>query len=665
MPLIETKGAASAQGFGLTLGGAEPVYIEQIFSTYLYTGNGSTQTITNGIDLSGKGGLVWIKSRNLATYNHALFDTNRGVNRFLITDGSNAELTASSNTLTAFNSNGFSLGADTTYGLVNQSNSNLVSWTFRKQPKFFDVVTWTGDGTANRAIPHNLGSVPGMVFMKKTSGTGEWYAWSRAYSFAGGTAPSVNCMGTLNSTIAFNGGYSETQRFSPYPTATEFYTGSVTTSTGVNNLGDTYVAYLFAHNAGGFGLTGTDNVISCGSFTADGSGNATINLGYEPQWVMVKRTDSTSNWFMVDSMRGNPTLITSVSNEQILRANTSDAETSSWGFANPTATGFQAASIGASSTWIYIAIRRGPMKTPTTGTSVLNPTQTSATSGTVITTGFPVDFQMIGINDGSASNMRARSRLTGINSTTGSVLTPYLVTSSTAAETSAASGSLLWDNTGFQVPTLNSGNPTIFWSFGRAPGFFDEVCYTGDYAGNPQIPHNLTVSPELIIAKCRSGTGAWYINSPLIGTDYQLAFNTSAKSAGSTYTLTPTYFQNPDINYPTGGTFVAYLFASCPGVSKCFSFTGTGTLQTINCGFASGARLVLIKRTDAAGDWYIWDSSRGISSANDPYLLLNSTAAEVTTTNWVDATSVGFQVTAASGNNVNINGASYIGLAIS
>jgi hypothetical protein len=114
----------------------------------------------------------------------------------------------------------------------------------------------------------------------------------------------------------------------------------------------------------------------------------------------------------------------------------------------------------------------------------------------------------------------------------------------------------------------------------------------------------------------------------------------------------------------SGTKFVNYLFATCAGVSKCTAFTGTGTLQTINCGFTSGARFVLIKRTDSTGDWYVWDSSRGLSSSTDPYLLLNSTAAEVTSTNWVDTTSTGFQVTAASGNNVNINGASYIALAI-
>jgi len=113
-----------------------------------------------------------------------------------------------------------------------------------------------------------------------------------------------------------------------------------------------------------------------------------------------------------------------------------------------------------------------------------------------------------------------------------------------------------------------------------------------------------------------------------------------------------------------GGTYVAYLFATCPGVSKVGSYTGTGALQTINCGFTGGARFVLIKRTDSTGGWYVYDSARGISSGNDPYLLLNSTAAEVTGTNYVDTTSVGFQVTAAAPAGLNANGGTYIFLAI-
>jgi hypothetical protein len=114
----------------------------------------------------------------------------------------------------------------------------------------------------------------------------------------------------------------------------------------------------------------------------------------------------------------------------------------------------------------------------------------------------------------------------------------------------------------------------------------------------------------------------------------------------------------------SGGTYVAYLFATCAGVSKVTSFTGNGSSQTINCGFTAGSRFVMIKRTDSTGDWYVWDSARGIVSGNDPHLSLNSTAAEVTSDDTIDTDSTGFIVNQVSATNSNVNGASYIVLAI-
>jgi hypothetical protein len=114
-----------------------------------------------------------------------------------------------------------------------------------------------------------------------------------------------------------------------------------------------------------------------------------------------------------------------------------------------------------------------------------------------------------------------------------------------------------------------------------------------------------------------------------------------------------------------GDTYVAYLFASCPGVSKVFSFTGNGSSQTINCGFTGGSRLVLIKRTDSTGNWVIFDSARGIVAGNDPALYLNSTAAEVTGVDAIDTDSTGFIVNQETTFNLNVNNATYIGLAIS
>ena len=114
----------------------------------------------------------------------------------------------------------------------------------------------------------------------------------------------------------------------------------------------------------------------------------------------------------------------------------------------------------------------------------------------------------------------------------------------------------------------------------------------------------------------------------------------------------------------SGDTYVAYLFATLPGISKVGSYTGTGATQQINCGFTGGARFVLVKATSTTGNWLVWDAARGIVAGNDPYLALNSTAAEVTTTDWVDTYSAGFELSSAGGNLANTNGVSYIFCAV-
>jgi hypothetical protein len=120
---------------------------------------------------------------------------------------------------------------------------------------------------------------------------------------------------------------------------------------------------------------------------------------------------------------------------------------------------------------------------------------------------------------------------------------------------------------------------------------------------------------------------------------------------------------NADVN-TNNATYVAYLFASVTGVSKVGSYTGTGSTQTINCGFTAGSRFVMVKRTDSTGDWYVWDSARGIVSGNDPYLLLNSTAAEVTNTDYIDTANSGFEISSTAPAAINANGGTFVFLAI-
>ena len=107
---------------------------------------------------------------------------------------------------------------------------------------------------------------------------------------------------------------------------------------------------------------------------------------------------------------------------------------------------------------------------------------------------------------------------------------------------------------------------------------------------------------------------------------------------------------------------IAYLFATLAGVSKVGSYTGTGADLNVDCGFSAGARFILIKRTDYASQWYLWDSARGIVAGNDPWIELNNTNAQNSGQDAIDPLASGFTVTAAA--DVNQPSGNYIFLAI-
>lgn len=199
---------------------------------------------------------------------------------------------------------------------------------------------------------------------------------------------------------------------------------------------------------------------------------------------------------------------------------------------------------------------------------------------------------------------------------------------------------------------------------------FDKVCWTTAVTNPETITHNLGAIPELIITKDRnSSSTGWFIYSATLGISKYLVLssNTGSLDFANIWVSTPTsttFSVNAASLWSAGRTLVAYLFATKAGIQYIGSFVGNGTSQAINCGFTTGARFVCIKATSTTGNWNIGDSTRGIVAGNDPLLYLNSTAAEVTTVDWLDADASGFVVNETASASANTNGVTYLVWAI-
>ena len=621
--------------------------IDEVFSTYLYESTGSAQTITNGIDLDGEGGLVWTKQRDGSAI-HGLVDTERGRTVYLDTNSVRANRTTNGPTydLTSFNSDGFSLGQN--WELYGNNNGNTyASWTFRKAPKFFDVVTYSGNGTAGRTVSHNLGSVPGMIIIKDLTFANNWVVYHRGSN--GGVDPEDYWL-SLNSTAAqvnHAGYFNDTA-----PTATEFTVGA---NSRVNNDSATYVAYIFAHNDGDgdFGPDADQDIIKCGSYTGNGSATGpSVNLGFEPQWLLIRNVDRADDWVLIDAMRGIPS---SSDGPAVLRPESSAAEYASGSTFSQasrvdlTATGFDVKSSnsrvnGSNQNIIYIAIRRGPLAPPESATDVFKPVFGDGTPP-AMESGFVVDAAIVR-NPNVSTNNHLVSRVTG---------GANLITNSYESEGTFLGGQLGWDyNTGF-MKTYGSSVWSAMWK--RAPNFMDVVAYTGNSTAGRTVSHNLGVAPEMMWVKKRNAAGLWRVyHKSLNGGTNPEQYGINLNETSAEYDLNTLWNDTaPTSSVFTLGTqgnvngssstYIAYLFASLDGISKVGSVSHTtGSNTDVDCGFSAGARFVILKGADLATGWLMFDSTRGIISGNSPTLNLSSTSAEDSSQDRLDPYSSGFSV---------------------
>jgi len=329
--------AASGTNSGATLlyNSTDLAGVADKFSTTLYTGNAGTQTITNGLNLAGDGGLVWTKSRTNSAH-HELTDTVRGGGSNGNALRSNGTDTEGAGDLESFTSSGFVMGYNTADGNAAQ---NYVSWAWKKTPNFFDIVAYTGDGNAGKTISHNLGSVPGMMIIKERNGGRNWAVYHRSLG-----ATKYVYLNTTDAEATHTSIWNDTA-----PTNSVF---SVGTANNTNRNGGTYIAYLFGHNT-------SSGPIQCGSYTGTGGSGRSVTLGWQPQWVMIKRaTGGTANWHVWDSERG----IVAGGNDKLLFPDSSSGENTTLNRLDVSSTGFEIPSgnnitvDGSGDTYIYMAI---------------------------------------------------------------------------------------------------------------------------------------------------------------------------------------------------------------------------------------------------------------------------------------------------------------------
>jgi len=629
--------------------------VAEAFSTHLYTGvGGSAQTINNGIDLLGEGGLVWTKHRDtaLGSAPHLLVDTERGANKSLRTNDTSAEESAL--TVNSFTSTGYILANDVgPQGGTRYNTANYVSWTFRKKEKFFDVVTYTGNGVAGRTVAHNLGSVPGMMIIRNLAQGYSWQVYHR--SMANTERIELDNQGAKSTgqTTYWN---------STTPTSSVFTLG---TQNQVNEDGDSFVAYLFADNSS---EDAEEQMIKCGSYTGTGSAGLAVNLGWEPQFVIIKNASSSTEWMMQDTMRG-----MSHYGWRYLLANDNSVESGAADAARvaPTPTGFTVNNNGSNAfgqsgnSVIYMAIRAPMMKEPEAATDVFGISNAMTQPLPAFNSTFPVDMSL-NKRPAYGQNISIGSRLQG---------TKHLYTDTIGAEVNEVE--YVWDFMDGWGGFNSSNSDYRSWNWKRAKGFFDVVAYTGN-ATVRTIPHSLGVVPEMMWFKADTNDH-WKTMTDTGSITSIMDLNRDGDSGSS---IAYFFGNNSTYTAPTDSVFtigtqgnvnlnntkvVAYLFATLAGISKVGNYTGNGSSQTINCGFSAGSRFVLIKRTNAEGstsNWYIWDSVRGIVSGNDPHLSLNTNAAQVTNDDSIDPHNSGFIVNQVSATNINVSSGTYIFYAI-
>ena len=627
--------AVEASGGGGVSPGSDAL-IENVFSDALYQGQSGGVTVNNGIDLSGSNeGLVWIKN-SYQGFSPFLFDTVRGATKALFIGLTNAENTYSSS-LTNFNSNGFTIGAltgnlatspsETNSTTVNENNFH--SFTFKKANNFFHVSEVVCDANnINTTVDLSALGTVGMVWARPKGLSQNFICWHRGLNSSSNLGPTSADRYNIDLNASNSG-----QRNTGEPFLDVTGTTLTVKSGSSANFG-TYIVYAWADNSS---IDAENRLIVCSEYTGNNGVNL-IDIGFEPEFVLGKAYSTVGGtstpWWQVDRARG----WTSSGNSK-LQLGWNTAETTNVNQIQINSTGFRLTSgqndFNANSyKYIYMAVRRGPMRSETSATNMYQSISIPAPTVNV-QTNFRGDFGFVAPSGTGAPKMISRSinfkQFT--NSNLGATNETDLV---------------LWDfpkddgnsNAGnFNAYRDNESTEVRFSSiFQNQRGVVDFVNYHQGASLVTTARHNLNVVPEIVIDRLESHTQNWKVHGSALGSNKYLTLDSSNGLATSTIPA------NTSTHIPIGNSLgfggsasinsvgSAICFASKTGMSKVgtFSHTNGSTTSVSLPGFTAGARFFIIKRTDASGSWYWFNSAFGIVAGNDSYKLLDGSTSILT-----------------------------------
>ena len=654
-----------------------PAVPSENFNTVLYTGNGGTQSITG---VGFKPDFVWLKNRSLGGYAPRAFDSTRGATKRLQTS-TNAVESTEATSLTSFDADGFSVGSD---NYVNNNGSEFVAWCWKAKggtttsngdgtittsvqanlSAKFSIISYTGNGNTAQSIGHGLGVKPEIVILKALDSTQDWQVFGDSLF----ERMQLNNNGADDNNFPLT--YSST-------TVTLPQGGGMEGDPAWNGSGNDYIAYAFASSSG---------FSKIGSYTGNGSTTGpVVNTGFEPAFLIVKRTSNSDNWVILDNKR-------STSNPRInaLFANLNDAELTSGFETDFLSNGFQIKTSDASmnfngGSYIYIAFASDPSTAPVLANSFNISLWTgNGTSQSITGLGFSPSWVWIKERTSTSNNVT-------FDTVRGIYMQLYIITDAQSSNTASLTS---FDSDGFSVgsglavnenaqnyvgwtwkantlPSINTdGTVESQVSANQAAGF-SIVKYTGTGSA-ATVGHGLSAAPDMIFFKKLGATQDWYTyNKDLNGgtnpSTYFLELNSTnpeqLNTGGSLFNST----EPTSTVFSTGTTlqessdYIAYCFHSVSGYSKIGTYTGVSSGVTITTGFRP--KFIMVKSRSNTENWAILDTTRGSGRVLNPNQ--NSAESDSTLNTFtISETGFSFPDQSVADAMLNENGYQYIYLAI-